>query len=112
MSVIHVNSEEEFANIKLNFAPPFVVDFYADWCGPCKMIAPIFEELSEKYDATFIKVNVETCDYVAVKYGVRNIPTILILDDFEQQPRTTIIGAKTKSQFQETFDKFLGDNND
>ncbi|MEM6319690.1 MAG: thioredoxin [Bacteroidota bacterium] len=62
-----------------------VVDFWAPWCGPCRMIAPIIEELSEEYkgDAVIGKLNVDNNPEVAMKYGVRSIPTILFLKDGE-----------------------------
>lgn len=98
MSVITVNTEQEFNDLKLNFAPPFVIDFYADWCGPCKAIAPIFETISDTVEATFVKLNVDNCGEIAKKYGVRNIPTIIVLRDFEQPPVDYIIGMKTQTQ--------------
>lgn len=100
MSVIHVNSDEEFHSIKHLFGPPFVIDFYADWCAPCKMISPIFEELSNEVNATFIKVNVDNCTF-QTKYNIRGIPTIIIVADFEQDPVHTIVGVKTKQIMKE-----------
>jgi thioredoxin 1 len=59
-----------------------LVDFYADWCGPCKMIAPILEQLSdERTDVKIVKVDVDANQQSAVQYGVRNIPTLLIVKD-------------------------------
>lgn len=107
MSVIHVTTDQEYFDLKQNFAPPFVVDFYADWCGPCKMVAPVFEEISEKVEATFVKVNVETCS-IANNYGIRNIPTIIILADFEQAPIKTIIGSKPPSELEKQINEAVG----
>lgn len=59
-----------------------VVDFYADWCGPCKMIAPILEQLSdEREDFKIVKIDVDANQKTAVEFGVRNIPTLLIVKD-------------------------------
>jgi thioredoxin 1 len=59
-----------------------VVDFYADWCGPCKMIAPILEQLSEeRTDVKIVKIDVDANQQSAAQYGVRNIPTLLIVKD-------------------------------
>lgn len=60
-----------------------LVDFFADWCGPCKMIAPVLEELSEKYNgkATIVKVNVDNDPEVASRYGVMSIPNLVLFKD-------------------------------
>lgn len=97
MSVIQIESEEDFSKLA-NFAPPYVIDFYADWCGPCKMLAPVFEELSNEVNATFVKVNIEKSE-VHKRYGVRNIPTVIVLTEVEAAPTATIVGSKTASVF-------------
>lgn len=59
-----------------------LVDFYADWCGPCRMISPILEEISkEKKDLEIIKVNVDNCESIARTYGVMSIPTLIVFKD-------------------------------
>lgn len=102
MSVIHVETEQQFAELKHNFAPPYVIDFYADWCGPCKVLAPVFETISNELDdkATFVKINIDMFvnNDCVKQYNVRSIPTILVLNDFEQAPTLTIIGMKTASE--------------
>lgn len=65
------------------------VDFYADWCGPCKMVGPVVEKLAEKHpNVTFVKVNVDTCPDVAMMYGIMSIPTLIAFKDGEIAAQT------------------------
>lgn len=76
-----------------------VVDMYADWCGPCKMMAPIIDTLSEDYeDVKFCKLNVDESDDIAAKYGVMSIPTFLFIKD--GQLAKTLVGAKDAESFE------------
>lgn len=73
-----------------------IVDFYADWCGPCKMIAPIVEEIAnERTDITVGKVNVDTDAEIAIKYGVSSIPTLIVFKDGKETAR--VVGYRQKS---------------
>lgn len=81
-------SDEINANITL-------VDFYADWCGPCKMIAPIIEEIAnERTDITVGKVNVDNDAEIAIKYGVSSIPTLIVFKDGKETDR--VVGFRQK----------------
>ena len=104
MEVVVTN--ENFESLK-NGSQPLVVDFWADWCGPCKMISPIISQLAEEYDGklTVAKCNVEECEDIAVEYGIRNIPTILFFKNGEVVDR--MVGAANKAALQAKFDANL-----
>ena len=94
MSVIHLNSDN-FENEVLRSEKPVLVDFYAYWCGPCKMIAPFIEELaSEHSEYVFAKVNVDNNMPLAFSYGVESIPLILIFKNGEVVKKS--VGYKQK----------------
>jgi thioredoxin 1 len=90
-------TDDTFENEVLKSDKPVLVDFWAVWCGPCRMIAPIVEELAVEYDgkAKIGKLDVDNNQQVSIKYGVRSIPTILIFKD--GQIKDTIIGAVPKN---------------
>ena len=97
------NWEEEVINSDV----PVLVDFWAIWCGPCKMIAPIVEELAAEYDGKFKigKCDVDKNQSIAVKYGIRSIPTVIIYKDGEAFD--TIIGAQPKDSFKAKMEEAL-----
>lgn len=97
-------TKANFETEVLNSEKPVLVDFWATWCGPCKMIAPIVAEIAEDYKDTLKvgKVNVDNEGELAVKYGVMSIPTLLLFKDGEVVKKS--IGFMTKEQLIEEFD--------
>ena len=97
---------ENFESYK-NGELPFVVDLWATWCGPCKMIGPIISELAEEYDGRIVvgKCDVEENDDITFEYGVRNIPTVLFFKDGKLVDK--MVGAANKAKFEEKFKALL-----
>ena len=80
MSVLKLNANDFDSAVKNGTV---LVDFYADWCGPCRMVAPIVEEISEERDdVTFVKVNVDEATEIAIRFGIASIPTLIVLKAF------------------------------
>lgn len=99
-------SKENFESLK-NGNLPLVVDFWATWCGPCRMVAPIISKLAEKYDGKIIvgKCDVEENDDMAEEFGIRNIPTILFFKGGEIVDK--IVGAQSEGKLDEKFQTLL-----
>ena len=99
-------TNENFASLK-NGNQPLVVDFWATWCGPCRMVGPIISELAEKYDGKIVvgKCDVEECDDLAAEFGIRNIPTVLFFKNGEVVDK--LVGAVSKQKFEEKFEALL-----
>ena len=97
--------EEEV--IRRSMQTPVLVDFWAEWCGPCKMISPVLDELADAYDGKvkIAKVNVDENRATAIKYHVRSIPMLLLFKDGQIQ--ATQIGAVGKGQLSQMVDKAL-----
>ena len=91
-------SDASFSDDVLKSSQPVLVDYWAEWCGPCKMIAPILDELATDYQGrlTIVKVNVDDNPGTAQKYGVRGIPTLTLFKDGAVE--ATKVGALSKSQ--------------
>ncbi|MBO5414931.1 MAG: thioredoxin [Bacilli bacterium] len=83
MEVIKIK-EEEFEEKVLKSDKKVLVDFYADWCGPCKMLAPVIDKLAEEVDdVSFVKINVDNAENVARSYGVMSIPALFVFENGE-----------------------------
>ncbi|SVD58226.1 uncharacterized protein METZ01_LOCUS411080 [marine metagenome] len=106
MATIKVN-DENFDTEVLKSSKLIVVDFWAEWCGPCKMIGPILEEISEemKSEVTIAKHNIDEEPNTPTKYGVRSIPTMLLFKDGEL--KSTKVGASTKSDLKSWIEQNL-----
>ncbi len=100
-------SDAEFDEKVLKSATPVLVDFWAEWCGPCKMIAPILEEIAVEYQGrvTIAKVNIDNNPGTPQRYGVRGIPTMILFKDGEVL--ATKVGALAKSQLAAFIDANL-----
>lgn len=105
MSKIINNSNFQEA---LSQSLPLVIDFSATWCGPCKKIAPIIDELSEEFDGQVLvcKADVDENDELTAKYGIRNVPTVLFIRNGEVVDKT--VGAAPKATFVEKIQALLG----
>lgn len=97
-----------FDEVVLQSDKPVLVDFWATWCRPCLMVAPIIDELAEEYDGRieFVKVDVDSNQKIAANYGVMSIPTLLIFKDGE--PVTNITGARPKTELKKNLESVLG----
>tara|TARA_B100000965_G_scaffold312192_3_gene271930 strand:- start:6353 stop:6679 length:327 start_codon:yes stop_codon:yes gene_type:complete len=100
-NVIEIQNKEDFQNEVLNSESPVLVDFWAEWCGPCKQLAPLVEEAAEEFKENIkvCKMDVDANREVAAEYGIRSIPTLLIFANGELIG--TEIGALTMQQLEE-----------
>lgn len=105
-AIVHVTDasfEEEVINSEL----PVLVDYWAEWCGPCKMIAPVLEEIAANYEGKIkvVKVDVDTNKEAAQKYGIRGIPTLMVFKGGDSH--ATKVGALSKTQLEEFVESSL-----
>ena len=93
-------TEEKFENEVLNSDKPVLVDFWAQWCGPCRMLGPIIEEIANDYEGKVKvgKVNVDEQPNLASKYGIASIPTVIVFKN--GKPEKTLVGLRSKNEIE------------
>ena len=99
-------TSEVYAKLKAG-DQPFVIDFWATWCGPCRIVSPIISEMAEKYDGKIVvgKCDVEEIEDLSMEFGIRNIPTILFFKNGEVVDK--MVGAQAKPKLVEKFNALL-----
>ena len=100
-------TDSNFEETVLKSDKPVMVDFWAAWCGPCRMVGPIIDELSEVYEGKAIigKVDIDSNQQYAAQFGVRNIPTVLVFKDGELVDRK--VGVSSKNDYAKALDKLI-----
>ena len=104
--IVHV-TDDNFENEVLQSSEPVLVDYWAEWCGPCKMIAPVLDEIAGEYDGRvkIAKLNIDDNPNTPPRYGIRGIPTLMLFKDGEVE--ATKVGAVSKSQLTAFIDSNL-----
>lgn len=110
MSTTTTVTDNDFHKHVLESEIPVLVDFWAPWCGPCRMVAPVVEEIAEQFQGLVkvVKVNTDENSDVASKYGIRSIPTLMIFKDGERVDM--VVGAVPKTTLANTLEKYIGEN--
>ena len=100
-------TDSNFEETVLNSDKPVLVDFWAAWCGPCRMVGPIIDEISDEYDGKAVvgKVDIDSNQQYAAQFGVRNIPTVLVFKNGELVDRK--VGVSSKNDYAQALDSLI-----
>ncbi len=107
MSEVAEVKESDFKEVVLDSELPVLVDFWAPWCGPCRMVAPVVEEIAQQYEGKIkvVKLNTDENPQIASQYGIRSIPTLMVFKDGEK--KDMVVGAVPKTTLSNTLEKHL-----
>lgn len=102
MEILHID-QDNFEELVMKADKPVLLDFWAPWCGPCRMVAPIVEQIAQENDTIYVgKVNVDEAGSLASKFGITSIPTLILMED--GQAKATVVGFRPKAD----IEKLLG----
>lgn len=107
MALGHVSNAKDWQVKVVDSAKPVFVDFWAEWCGPCRMVGPVVEELAKDYEGKveFVKVNVDEANELAAKYNIFSIPTLMLLN--KGQVVAQQVGAASKESYKNMIERAL-----